>query len=1019
MAPRVGPESTPSARRASILVAADAATDEAPRSVRRSTRLQQLQQQSHSHSQAGAGQHESGDETVSVSNTPARARAPHSAVRPSRTTAAAAREDTQLQLQVPASVGRASRSGLSLRSAAHDNSSADLTTPTKKSRSARSASTTATAAAAASAAAADNGAYAVNEDEAPSTAASTSSRWTASSKGRSESLRSRALDLSFTTNASQPDLDSSVLMHSAMEDADEDEGDDAENASMTAARARLSPTTRSPRSQATAKSPPAAAAAAATDNRRKGLSPTSFSSPSSLRSGSPKAAAGSTPINSHSQSPATPSTLTRIVNVLTSPFRRSAEGDSSKSAASSPGKPSPLRGAPLAEVHRPQRSADDDVLFGLDSSDTEDDGGSKSDKSRARAPNVAAATTAAAGSTTTTSFVRQLPRSLGDLLRSIGVLFYLFTTSIMLLNVFLLAKGGQALRRIRGGGKPSARSAAAATATPSQSPSRSLSYSPHYRVRGSNLDDLDASSDEELLHDQHRGQSASIRRQLGEVVPALARRLWKGALVALLILLVLALALRRLPAGVQHASSPLLDHQQVDDRLKLVQASAHDGNLASGKSVEELVQLVQLLSAELTSLEKKFLAAQKDDDRRLEQLSADAAAAAQKLTQQAAQKPAQPVVDDSAKGANLALQAQAKELDTLKGEMERLKAALDKESNNYQTADSKLQESIRSCVTLDVLSEQIAPQVNSIVERRLSEATLPKSTDSDTVAVQQAAIDPETLRQLIHEEVAARAPTTLSEEEREKELSNLVTRVIAIMEPRNREALDLEVSRLNTRVSTLHSEVVQFQQQQQKHQQQQQQQQQQASVDSEDVRALIREAIALYDADKIGVVDFALASAGGSVVESCTSASFSVPRLALFGMPVMMQSTSPLLALQRDNSVGNCWAMSGQSGQLTVRLARSISITGFSVEHVAKSISLNTMKSAPRAFRVVALNAACDTEGTLLGQYSYDIDGTPLQQFAVQSKPSRSFEYVRLEIASNYGEEDYTCLYRFRVHGVA
>ena len=51
-------------------------------------------------------------------------------------------------------------------------------------------------------------------------------------------------------------------------------------------------------------------------------------------------------------------------------------------------------------------------------------------------------------------------------------------------------------------------------------------------------------------------------------------------------------------------------------------------------------------------------------------------------------------------------------------------------------------------------------------------------------------------------------------------------------------------------------------------------------------------------------------------------------------------------------------------------------------------------------------------------RYVYDADGDPLQTFDVENKENtEEFEMVQLDILSNYGNMEYTCLYRFRVHG--
>ena len=81
-----------------------------------------------------------------------------------------------------------------------------------------------------------------------------------------------------------------------------------------------------------------------------------------------------------------------------------------------------------------------------------------------------------------------------------------------------------------------------------------------------------------------------------------------------------------------------------------------------------------------------------------------------------------------------------------------------------------------------------------------------------------------------------------------------------------------------------------------------------------------------------------------------------------------------------------------------------------------------------------------DSNGTLLGQFTYDNTGEPLQTFQVmvqfstykfllflifivttyyilQEKNPGVYPIVELRVHSNHGNLNYTCLYRFRVHG--
>lgn len=53
------------------------------------------------------------------------------------------------------------------------------------------------------------------------------------------------------------------------------------------------------------------------------------------------------------------------------------------------------------------------------------------------------------------------------------------------------------------------------------------------------------------------------------------------------------------------------------------------------------------------------------------------------------------------------------------------------------------------------------------------------------------------------------------------------------------------------------------------------------------------------------------------------------------------------------------------------------------------------------------------------GSYEFREDGAPLQYFAVQNETIIvPHEFVELRIDTNHGHLNYTCLYRFRVHGL-
>ncbi|KAM9725899.1 SUN domain-containing protein 1 isoform 1-T1 [Dama dama] len=185
-------------------------------------------------------------------------------------------------------------------------------------------------------------------------------------------------------------------------------------------------------------------------------------------------------------------------------------------------------------------------------------------------------------------------------------------------------------------------------------------------------------------------------------------------------------------------------------------------------------------------------------------------------------------------------------------------------------------------------------------------------------------------------------------------------------------------------------------------------------------RVIVNNALKLYSQDKTGMVDFALESGGGSVLSTRCSETYETKTalISLFGVPLWYFSQSPRVAIQPDIYPGNCWAFKGSQGYLVVRLSMTICPTAFTLEHIPKALSpTGSITSAPKDFAVFGLENEYQEEGQLLGRFTYDQEGESLQMFVAPKKPERAFQIVELRIFSNWGHPEYTCLYRFRVHG--
>uniref|UniRef100_A0A8C5H2Q1 SUN domain-containing protein 1-like n=1 Tax=Gouania willdenowi TaxID=441366 RepID=A0A8C5H2Q1_GOUWI len=171
--------------------------------------------------------------------------------------------------------------------------------------------------------------------------------------------------------------------------------------------------------------------------------------------------------------------------------------------------------------------------------------------------------------------------------------------------------------------------------------------------------------------------------------------------------------------------------------------------------------------------------------------------------------------------------------------------------------------------------------------------------------------------------------------------------------------------------------------------------------------------------EEIKMPDFALESQGGSVISSRCSETYSRSAfLTFFGFRLMYPSDGPRTVIQ-DHPVlqpGKCWAFYGGQGTLLISLSHPVSITHVTLDHVPRyNTPTGHIDSAPKDFEVFGMNNENEA-GTLLGRFTYDQNGEPTQTFELPS-PSDIHHFVKLRVLTNWGQDEYTCLYRFRVHG--
>ncbi|XP_062943987.1 SUN domain-containing protein 3 [Cynocephalus volans] len=172
--------------------------------------------------------------------------------------------------------------------------------------------------------------------------------------------------------------------------------------------------------------------------------------------------------------------------------------------------------------------------------------------------------------------------------------------------------------------------------------------------------------------------------------------------------------------------------------------------------------------------------------------------------------------------------------------------------------------------------------------------------------------------------------------------------------------------------------------------------------------------------DQVQMADYALKSAGASIIEAGTSESYRNNKAKLYwhGIGFLNCEMPPDIILQPDVYPGKCWAFPGSQGYTLIKLARKIIPTAVTMEHISEKVSPSgNISSAPKEFSVYGITKTCEGEEIFLGQFIYNKTGTTVQTFELKHKVNESLLCVKLKILSNWGHLKYTCLYRFRVHG--
>ena len=211
-------------------------------------------------------------------------------------------------------------------------------------------------------------------------------------------------------------------------------------------------------------------------------------------------------------------------------------------------------------------------------------------------------------------------------------------------------------------------------------------------------------------------------------------------------------------------------------------------------------------------------------------------------------------------------------------------------------------------------------------------------------------------------------------------------------------------------------------------------------VSPNDVETEVKRRLALATgADSTNKVDYALFSGGGRVVGHSALS------------PLVARAEGPLTHALKSirggvhpradewvlsggaNFAGECLALRGDKGFVDVRLREAVVVNAVTVEHVHADVAYD-LSSAPKQFAVSGWNRTREPPPVAVGSgrsnkephefnrgpLRYELGGElrgATQTFSFDEKNAKAVDHVRFTVLSNYGNLEYTCLYRLRVHG--
>ncbi|KAK2511885.1 hypothetical protein Q9966_016533 [Columba livia] len=178
-------------------------------------------------------------------------------------------------------------------------------------------------------------------------------------------------------------------------------------------------------------------------------------------------------------------------------------------------------------------------------------------------------------------------------------------------------------------------------------------------------------------------------------------------------------------------------------------------------------------------------------------------------------------------------------------------------------------------------------------------------------------------------------------------------------------------------------------------------------------------AVTLYNQTSFKAPPVQTDKMGAAIILSKTSPSLRTAKakVFLYSLPVMDYMRSPELILEPDNHPGNCWPFPGSQGHVFIKLSMPVVPRAVTMAHVSgTAFHGESISGAPKDFAVYGFKEEHEEQGTFLGQFTFLAALNPSQTFQLKNELPGVVNYIRLQVLSNWGHPDYTCLYRFRVH---